>query len=118
MKAYRPIVVPQTMVAFAADRRAAPDACRAVPLLPCDLRPGFTTFVKTHDGPPEHVVRELDAVVERDVVLDLHTAAILTVDATFTFWPMLHSGPISAPFMTCEKCQMRVPFPIDTGSST
>src|SRR5206468_9955784 len=36
---------------------------------------------------------------------------------TTTFWPRLHRSPITAPGMTWQKCQIRVPAPIAAPSS-
>src|ERR1041385_7009601 len=36
---------------------------------------------------------------------------------TTTFWPRLHRSPITAPGMTWQKCQIRVPGPITAPSS-
>jgi hypothetical protein len=37
---------------------------------------------------------------------------------TTTFWPMLQFRPMTAFFMTWEKCQIFVPAPMVQGSST
>ena len=48
----------------------------------------------------------------------LQLAPMRTVPATKQFCPNEHAGPITAPELMWQKCQIRVPMPMSTGSST
>ena len=48
----------------------------------------------------------------------LQPLPILAPPPTLTFWPMDTFSPISAPGITCEKCQIFVPVPTLAPSST
>ena len=58
-----------------ADRRAAPHERPPVLVLARDVAARIDDVREHHRRPAEHVVLELDALVDRDVVLDLHVVA-------------------------------------------
>src|SRR6184192_1270956 len=71
MKAYSPKVTPHTIVALAPIELPRFTRVGRYACLRETWARGFTTLVNTHDG-PEHVVFEHHALVDRDVVLDIH----------------------------------------------
>src|SRR5215213_5608687 len=99
MNAYRPTVVPQTIVELAPTD--APRRTRVFSYI--DRRTiwlrGLVMLVNTHDGPRNT------------------SSPMITPVATWTFWPRMHFLPSLHFGMTWEKCQTLVPSPISHGSS-
>src|SRR5688572_27083902 len=93
MKAYRPTVVPHTMVAFAptdAPRRTRVFSYR-------DRRTtwlrGLDTLVNTHDG-PRNTSSSITAPSYRDTLFWILTLSPMTTPvATWTFCPRMHRLP-------------------------
>ena len=79
---------------------------------------GLITFVKTIDGPQKTSSSRMQPVYTETLFWIFTLFPIVTSGEITTFWPMLQPAPIVEFFMTCEKCQILVPGPIEHGSST
>src|SRR5215469_6907958 len=117
MNAYRPMVVPQTIVAFApidAPRRTTVFSyrwCRRI----CER--GLVTLVNTHDGPQNTSSSRISPVYRETLFWILTLFPTTTSAAIETFCPILQFWPIRQFFSRWQKCQILVPAPISHGSS-
>src|SRR5262245_24437609 len=112
------MVVPQRMVALAPMDAPRLTSVVLYSLLRTTSLRGFTTLVKTIDGPQNTWSSSTTPVYRLTLFWILQPSPILTPDDTSTFCPMLQSRPMTLSFITCEKCQIFVPGPIRHGSST
>src|SRR6185312_8932303 len=104
--AYSPTSCPQTIVALAPiDAPRLTMVSRYSCLRDTWLR-GFSTLVNTIEGPRNTSSWTLTFLPN------------VTLGMTTTFWPRLHSSPITAPAITWQKCQTRVPAPSVAPAST
>ena len=101
-----------------ADGRAAAHHRPQILAVADDLRAGVDDVGEHARRPAEDVVLQIDGVIHRDVVLDLDVAADARGGADKNICPRLQRSPMTAPLVTWQKCQMRVPAPISHGSST
>src|SRR5438093_6983892 len=118
MKQYFPSVTPHTTVAFApivAPRFTS--VCWYSCFRLTWLR-GFTTLVKTADGPQKTSSSRVTPVYT-DTLFWIFTLSPMTQPGeSTTFWPMLQSRPIAELAMMWQKCQILVFFPMVQGPST
>src|SRR5262249_43113441 len=118
MNAYSPIVTPQTIVQLApkvAPRRTK--VGRSSSIRRISLR-GLNTLVKTIDGPQNTSSSRVTPSYTETLFWILTPSPILTLGPTTTFWPIRQFFPMCEFFNMCETCQMVVPSPILTFSST
>src|SRR4051794_9358165 len=98
------MVEPQTIVAFAP--MLAPRHTRVVAYCPrrtiCER--GLVTLVKTHDGPQKTSSSSSTPSYSETLFCTFTLLPILTPDATSTFWPKMQPSPITASFITWQKC--------------
>src|SRR4051812_42432816 len=112
MNAYRPTVVPHTIVEFAPT--VAPRLRIVVSYNECRLtcERGFDTFVKTHDGPRNTSSSMTTPEYTATLFWILTLFPMSVAPSMLTFCPMTHDLPMRAPFITWAKCQILVPAPI------
>jgi hypothetical protein len=79
---------------------------------------GFTTLVNTIDGPQKTCSSSTTPVYRLTLFWILQWSPMRTPDATKTFCPIVQFRPMTAPAITWQKCQIRVPSPIVHGWST
>src|SRR5690349_14388416 len=118
MKEYSPRVTPHTIVALAP--MVAPRRTRVVlySFFRSTWLRGLITFVNTIDGPQNTSSSRMHPVYIETLFWILTLSPTTTSGEITTFCPMLQRLPICEFFITCEKCQIFVPDPIEHGSST
>src|SRR4030043_1301992 len=118
MKAYLPILLPQTMAALAPI--VAPFLTN-VGLNSCfretKLR-GFIPVGKTQEGPQKTSSSSVTPSKTETLFSIFTLLPILAPLPMKTFCPITQLSPIVVSGIMCEKCQILVPFPIRHGSST
>src|SRR6266511_143909 len=117
IKAYCPIVTPQTIVQLAP--RVAPrctNVGRSSSMRRIALR-GLNTFVNTIDGPQNTSSSRVTPSYTETLFWIFTPSPILTCGSMTTFWPIRQFFPICEWCNTWDTCQMVVPSPISTSSS-
>jgi hypothetical protein len=85
---------------------------------PWEVTPGCADVREDRRRPAEHIVLEHDAGVQGDTVLELDVVADRAAGGDEDVCPKLQCRPITTSPMTWQKCQILVPPPMETGSST
>src|SRR5688572_22000512 len=112
------MVCPQTIVALAPmDAPFLTTVFKYCDLLFTALL-GFITFVKTMLGPRNTSSSQTTPVYMETLFCTFTLLPKVTPGEITTFCPMLQFSPMTHSGITCEKCQIFVPFPIVEPGST
>ncbi len=118
MRAYSPISLPQTIVAFAPTDAPRRSMVGLYSFLRATALRGFITLVKTIDGPRNTSSSHTTPVYTLTLFWIFTLRPNFTSGDMTTFCPILQFSPIVQFGIMCEKCHILVPFPIVQPSST